>query len=81
VRPRRHFGFGRSTRGELNPRAKLTLAQVDEIRARVAAGESKAAVARSLGVHETTVGDIALSKNWAYGEDNQRARRSAQEQD
>lgn len=44
--------------GERHPRAKLTDEDVEEIRRRVAGGESKASVARSFGVHDGHVGQI-----------------------
>lgn len=68
-RPPGHYRLRRTTRGDLNPRAKLSHALVEEIHRRVGEGESKAAIARELGVHETTVGKAALRDRWAYGEE------------
>ena len=51
--------------GELNGRAKLTRAQVDEIAIRRANGERLAAIAASFGISLVTVSKIARGKAWA----------------
>lgn len=50
--------------GPRNPRAKLTEAQVVEIRMRSKAGEQGRALAREFGVADSTVYDIIRRKNW-----------------
>lgn len=51
--------------GERNGRALFTETQVAEIRQRVAAGESRADIARSLGVNWSTIDRIARGLTWA----------------
>lgn len=51
-------------RGERHPRAKLTQAQVDEIRRRLDAGESQEALAEEFDVHPTTISNIGNDKTW-----------------
>lgn len=63
------FQVGLQTRGERNRRAKLTAVQVEEIKRRTQAGETCAAVARSLKVHPNTAVKIRNRQSWAYGED------------
>ncbi|MGE5617839.1 MAG: HNH endonuclease [Sphingomonadaceae bacterium] len=56
---------GRSTRGARNPRAKLTEAEVLEIRARYAAGNvSQSALARRYGVTPPSINDIVHRVSW-----------------
>lgn len=55
---------GRSVKGERQWAAKLTPDKVREIRRRCAAGESKASVARSLGVSRPTVSYVASGLAW-----------------
>lgn len=50
--------------GELNTQTRLSRAQVEEIRARVAAGESHSRVAAHYGVSRQTVGRIAARQVW-----------------
>lgn len=50
--------------GENNPRAKLTLAQVREIRSIPAGSESKASIGRRYGVSECTIGFIVRGITW-----------------
>lgn len=50
--------------GENHPKAKLTAAQVDEIRGRLKAGELQEAVAETYGVHTTTISGIKTGKTW-----------------
>lgn len=51
--------------GEKHPLAKLTAKAVVVIRKRVAAGETRAAVARDMGVDKTTVAKIVSGRLWA----------------
>jgi NUMOD4 motif len=57
---------GQGNRGERHGLAKLTTAVVLEIRARVAAGERQADVARDLGVGPGNVWVIIHRKNWQH---------------
>mgnify|MGYP001615377444 CR=1 FL=1 len=57
---------GRTNRGERNPNAKLTDATVLEIRQRSKAGESRMAIARSLGLCQSTISYVALGKTWRH---------------
>jgi hypothetical protein len=50
--------------GLRNGRAKLTEAQVLEVRARLTRGESRAAIARSLAVSATHIRRIARGESW-----------------
>lgn len=59
------FG-GKRARGEQQGSAKLTEARVRDIRDRVAAGESKAAVARAHGVSDVLVGMIVRRTVWGW---------------
>lgn len=52
------------TYGERHPQAKLTWEKVDAMRARVAAGEARKAVAADYGVALTTVDQIIQGKCW-----------------
>lgn len=58
---------GREARGERSAQAKLTEQQVRLIRERVAAGESRGAVARDLGLSRAHVGQIVLGRYWRHG--------------
>lgn len=51
-------------RGSLNPAAKLDDQQVRQIKLRLLAGESNAAIARTVGVHPTTISEIKTGKTW-----------------
>lgn len=51
-------------RGERNPNAKLTQAQVDEIRRRLASGESRHELAAEFGVTKCNVRFIAVGISW-----------------
>lgn len=53
----------RASRGERHPRAKLSDAQVSEIRAAVSRGETRRAIAGALYVSASTVGRIAAGKS------------------
>lgn len=52
--------------GEAHPNAKLTDAQVVEIRRRLAEGESQRALARAFGVSKPAIGRIARGRGWAH---------------
>jgi len=53
--------------GEWNGRARLDVAQVQEIRRRIAAGEiSKYTAARIYGVSKRTIMDICFYKTWSH---------------
>lgn len=52
-------------RGERSGTAKLTQAQVDEIRARHAKGETQTALAREYGVSQPNIGYIVRGLRWA----------------
>ncbi|WFC66447.1 hypothetical protein EUC41_09045 [Achromobacter denitrificans] len=51
--------------GEHHPMAKLTTAQVNEIRARRAAGEKLKDLARSFGVSESNISVVTNCRSWA----------------
>jgi hypothetical protein len=56
---------GRSTKGERNPRAKLTAERVAAIRTMYATGQySSRVVGLTFGVHATTVRNIVRRQNW-----------------
>lgn len=57
---------GRSTRGEKNPQAKLTDAQIPQVFARRAAGDGRRAIARALGVSASTVGMVLAGQCWGH---------------
>lgn len=50
--------------GEKNPKAKLTREQVEEVKRRLAAGETQVAVARSLGISRGNIWWINKDKTW-----------------
>lgn len=50
--------------GERHPGAKLTVAKVQEIRARKAAGETNASIARRLGVARKTITKVLQGETW-----------------
>jgi hypothetical protein len=52
--------------GERHPRAKLSDAQVRELRQRAAAGEKISPMARRMGVHESTARAAVAGKNWRH---------------
>lgn len=60
--------LGVSARGELQGNAKLTTADVLEIRRRVAAGEVQHRVAADYGIGQMQVSRIARRKRWAHVE-------------
>lgn len=51
---------------ERNHSKKLTIAQVREIRARCAAGESDADLAIAFGVVKTNINQIRLRRTWKF---------------
>jgi hypothetical protein len=55
----------RTAAGDLNPKARLTPEQVQEIRAAIASGEKFSELARRMGVSWTAVGNIAKGKTWS----------------
>lgn len=57
---------GRTARGTHHGMAKLTPEAVMEIRRRVAAGETRAAVGTAFGVSRSTVGRVAQGKKWTH---------------
>ena len=52
--------------GEANGFAKLTAAQIPEIRRRYAAGESGPDLAREFGISQGTISLVALRKRWGH---------------
>lgn len=50
--------------GETHPYAKLTQAQVDEIRQRAKNGESQRTLGRAFGVHRTNIHRIVTGDTW-----------------
>lgn len=57
---------GRSARGEHNARAKLTAAQVVEIRRRAATGETQVSIAADFGVRSASISYILNGRNWRH---------------
>ena len=58
---------GRSMRGHRVPGSRFTVADVIEIKCRLAAGmESHCAIARSLGVNSSSIRCIAIGKTWKW---------------
>lgn len=57
---------GRTRRGDTSGTAKLTSANVIEIRRRLSEGEQQTTLAREFGVHKTTVSLIATRKKWKH---------------
>lgn len=57
---------GRGVRGEGSPKAKLNDEIVRSIRQRVNDGESRAAIARDLGVHPSIVSRAAARITWSH---------------
>jgi hypothetical protein len=64
--PHRHpRSYARDVRGERSPSAKLTAAQVVEIRSRYASGDGTLrSLGREYGIHNTTVGRIVKEESW-----------------
>lgn len=61
---------GRTSAGERNPRAKLTIAQVAGVREARSAGESAKAIARRLGLNPSTVHRIVSGVYWSQEASN-----------
>ena len=59
----------RVVRGDVHPNAKLTVADVLDIRRRAAAGEPKAALARAFGVSPCTIRNVVVRRTWAHVQD------------
>lgn len=57
---------GRSLKGSKQPNAKLTAADVIEIRRRLATGESQSSIAKAFGVARVTISGIKLGKRWSH---------------
>jgi hypothetical protein len=57
---------GGSPPGEECWNHKLTLEQVEDIRARVTYGETQAALANEYGVAQTTVSKLVRGESWAW---------------
>lgn len=62
----RKVEHGTMVRGERHHQAKLTAPQVLEIRRRVAAGATKASLAREFGVSQPAIRHIHVRRNWAH---------------
>lgn len=57
---------GTDCRGEKHPAAKLTADSVRAIKARIAAGEMKTAIAADYGVSRYAISDIARGRSWTH---------------
>ena len=55
---------GRSTKGSKNPAAKITASVADQIRERVAAGETQRSVAAAVGLSPSQVARIVRGESW-----------------
>ena len=62
--PARYRGV--TTIGSRNSQSKLTEAVIPEIRTRVASGESRRSIARSLGVHHSVISGIVRGTKWRH---------------
>ncbi len=60
---------GGDTLGEGNGQAKLTEEKVRDIRRRVAAGESRASVAREHGISKSALADVVRLRSWRHVQD------------
>lgn len=58
---------GRMPLGEARPAHKLTAANVEEVRRRIAAGESSRMIAAAFNVSDSTIGDIRTGRTWKGG--------------
>lgn len=54
----------RACAGEANPKAKMTEAGVDELRAERRAGASLSQLGKMFGIHPSTAHDIVKGKTW-----------------
>ena len=59
-------GRSNKLKGEKHGNAKLTEANVVEIRRRLAAGEVQGPIAKDFGIHHSMVSCIKTGKNWKY---------------
>ena len=71
TKPRGDNHYSRRTpekmaRGSRHGNARLTVESVQQIRSRVAAGETQDSVARDLGVSRPTVTAVVARRNWAH---------------
>jgi hypothetical protein len=57
---------GRAARGERHPHAKLTDAQVRDLRARWTAGATQAALAREYGLRVPQIANIVHRRSWKH---------------
>jgi hypothetical protein len=57
---------GRSLKGGRHHQAKLSEAQVIEIRSRYASGERQVALAEEFGVGQTQISHIVTRKQWGH---------------
>lgn len=60
---------GRSTRGTKNPMARLSPADVQTIRRRLAAGELQRSIADAFDINQSLVSQIATKKVWSHVHD------------
>lgn len=61
-------GRGGGARGEASKKARLTEAQVRQIKVSLSLGSTQRAVAAQFGVHHTTVQSIADGRSWRHVE-------------
>jgi hypothetical protein len=61
-----HTGLRTNPKGSHNGSAKLTESQVAEIKGRLRAGESQAALVRAYGVSRSLISQIATGKLWLH---------------
>lgn len=65
-RGERHHWFGAGMKGEKHSQAKLTEADVREIRKRVAAGETQTSLAKEFSIHASSLNLIVKRINWSH---------------
>jgi len=61
-------GRWRGRRGASSPRAAFSWPDVQVIRSRIAAGESRRGIAKEYGVHSTTIANLATRKSYTQPE-------------
>lgn len=61
-----HNPIASALRGAHHPRAKLTEAQIDDIRRRLKRGELQRVIAYRFGVSQHAISDIARGKTWSH---------------
>ena len=66
ARDRAVHGRQQHLKGTLNPHAKLTEAQIPEIRAARASGESTVSLARKYGVCQSVISAVVCRKTWTH---------------